>query len=204
MGRDKALLPFRGVSLIEIAVAKLREFCSHVSIAGNRDDLARFAPVAHEIRRNFGPAAGIEAGLMASMQPSALFIPVDTPLLPANVLKRFVEVGLEMGAGGGFREFHLLTDREHPAFCMMGTELQPAITALLDQRERKLIRIFHLACAGFNWGVDLKEMYGENQPPEDLVKRWFSNINTPQDFAEAETWAETAGWQPPRLGRMPY
>ena len=68
MGTDKALLEFCGRPLVEIAVEKLREFCAEVSIAGNRDDLSVFAPVAHETRVDCGPAAGIEAGLKAAQR----------------------------------------------------------------------------------------------------------------------------------------
>jgi molybdopterin-guanine dinucleotide biosynthesis protein A len=29
-------------------------------------------------------------------------------------------------------------------------------------------------------------LYGENRPEDELVGRWFANVNTPEDLAEAE------------------
>src|ERR1700761_8141432 len=85
MGRDKALLTFRGRPMVEIAVEKLRGFCSAVSIAGNREDLSSFAPVVTETRVDCGPAAGIEAGLQACTELWAMFVPVDVPLVPGEL-----------------------------------------------------------------------------------------------------------------------
>ena len=91
MGTDKALLELGGAPLVEIAVEKLRTFCEHVSVSGNREDLARFAEVVPETRTGEGPAAGIEAGLRAAREDWAMFVPVDVPLVPAELLRRWCE-----------------------------------------------------------------------------------------------------------------
>ena len=97
MGVDKALLPFAGRPMVEIAVAKLREFCADVSVAGNREDLAGSAPVVREDRVDVGPAAGIEAGLKAAGQEWVMFVPVDVPLVPGELLRRWAEAVMAKG-----------------------------------------------------------------------------------------------------------
>ena len=91
MGEDKALLRFCGRPMVEIAVEKLRGFCEEVTIAGNREDLAGFAPVVRESRTGVGPAAGVEAGLGAARQEWAMFLPVDVPLVPEELLRRWAQ-----------------------------------------------------------------------------------------------------------------
>ena len=86
MGADKALLRLGGRPLVDIAVEKLRGLCAEVSIVGNREDLREFAPLVMEDRVECGPAAGMEAGLKASRHEWNMFVPVDVPLLPAELL----------------------------------------------------------------------------------------------------------------------
>src|SRR5450631_3928259 len=87
MGRDKALLEWCGIPLIERAVRSLRSVTSTVRIVGDREDLARFAPVVADTFPASGPLGGIHAALAASSRDWNLFLPVDLPLLPAGFLE---------------------------------------------------------------------------------------------------------------------
>lgn len=190
MGRDKAMLDLGGRPMVEIAVEKLRGFCAEVSIAGNREDLGKFAPVSREERTDCGPAAGIEAGLKASRQEWAMFIPVDVPLVPAELLERW---GREVvrGGGHGMSVSHLLVYGEQPTFCMLRRELSDLFTEVLDGGERKLTQIFHRmeTGGGFHWGHDLSELYTDEEYPSDRdVERWFLNVNTVEELESAEQW----------------
>jgi len=195
MGEDKALLQLAGRPMVEIAVEKLRKFCAEVSIAGNRDDLAAYAPVVHETRTETGPAAGVEAGLLAATQPWALFIPVDVPLIPADLLRRWAAevVGLE-----GFSASNLYYGRNQPAFCMIRRDRAQAFSTLLDSGERRLSKLLHHASldGGFygHWVHDLSELYAPHEhPPQATSDRWFANVNTPEDLAQVEAWLAAAG-----------
>ena len=44
-----------------------------------------------------GPAAGIEAGLRRARQEWAMFVPVDVPLVPGELLRRWAEEVLQRG-----------------------------------------------------------------------------------------------------------
>ena len=43
---------------------------------------------------------------------------------------------------------------------------------------------------------DEYELYGgseESAPDAETLKRWFANVNTPEELAEAEAWARAGG-----------
>ena len=178
MGQDKALLQLGGRTLVEIAVEKLREFCAEVSIAGNRDDLAGYAPVVREERVDAGPAAGMEAGLRAANEEWAMFLPVDVPLVPAGLLRQWAEAVMRRGA----RASYLRCGEElHPALCMLHRDCLPLFRASLEGGERKLTRILEGLGAGRLWVAEAAEFAPEGAE----VDAWFANVNTPEDLAWA-------------------
>ncbi len=192
MGEDKALLRVCGRPMVEIAVEKLREFCAEVGIAGNRDDLAEFAPVVREARLNQGPAAGIEAGLLVATQPWVMFIPVDVPLVPVGLLHRWCEETLRVGKCVSYLG---MGGRMQPAFCLLQRDRLAAFTRVLNGGERRLEVLLNRSADadGYaSWVYDEHELYGrieDRAPREETLERWFLNVNTPQDLVEAEAWA---------------
>jgi molybdopterin-guanine dinucleotide biosynthesis protein A len=197
MGTDKALLQFRGRLLVEIAVEKLREFCTEVSIAGNREDLSGFAPVVREERVDCGPAAGIEAGLKASTQEWAMFVPVDAPLVPGELLRIWVEEALRVRMSVSY----LGVMGKQPAFCLLQRELQAAFSGLLDEPDRRLnleqLLNYTADADGYaSWMYDERDLYGYPDyrgPDVTTLERWFWNVNTPQDLKAVEAWAKNSG-----------
>lgn len=191
MGEDKALLRFCGRPMVEIAVEKLRGFCAEVTIVGNREDLGGFAPVVTEARVGVGPAAGIEAGLLAAKQEWALFVPVDVPLVPGELLRRWAAEALRAGMTVSF----LGMGQKQPAFCLLKRERVGSLTKLMNSGERLLEVLLHETAEadGYaSWMYDECELYGrveDGGPDERTLKRWFKNVNTPEDLAEAEAWA---------------
>jgi len=190
MGRDKALLELSGRPMVEIAVEKLRAFCSEVSIAGNRDDLTQFAPVVREARMGCGPAAGIEAGLKASHRAWVMFIPVDVPLVPMEFLRLWAGEALRAQMSVSY----LGVLGKQPAFCLLQRERQAAFSSLLEKGERRLEPLLNFTAAadGYaSWMYDERDLYGYpdyHGPDEQTLARWFTNVNTPEELATAERW----------------
>jgi molybdopterin-guanine dinucleotide biosynthesis protein A len=190
MGTDKALLEFCGRPMVEIAVEKLRGFCAAVSIAGNRDDLARFAPVVREARLEAGPAAGIEAGLAACAQAWAMFVPVDVPLVPGELLKRWCEEALRVNMTVSY----LGITHKQPAFCLMRCERLASFTRVLDEGERRLEVLLNRTAEAddsASWMYDAYDIYGYPDyrgPDDQTLERWFLNVNTPEELTTAEHW----------------
>ncbi len=185
MGRDKALLEIGGEPMVQVAVGKLQSFCAEVSIAGNRDDLSAFGTVVREERVDAGAAAGIEAGLRAARQPWALFIPVDVPLVPAELLRMWAaQVLREPRVMVG----HLYAFRYQPAFCMIRSGCAGAFSAALETGERKLARLFDrlVQSGGVHRVYSVRELYGSGYPGDDALREMFMNVNTPEDLARLE------------------
>jgi molybdopterin-guanine dinucleotide biosynthesis protein A len=184
MGQDKALLQLGGRTLVEIAVEKLREFCAEVSIAGNRDDLAGYAPVVREERVDAGPGAGIEAGLKACTQPWAMFVPVDVPLVPGEFLRLWCEEALRVGMNVSF----LGVLGKQPAFCLLQRERLASFSHLMDGGERRLEVLLNLSASAdgvVSWMYDERDLYGYpdyREADEATLERWFTNVNTPEDL----------------------
>jgi molybdopterin-guanine dinucleotide biosynthesis protein A len=194
MGQDKALLPFCGRPMVEIAVEKLREFCVDVSIAGNREDLAGYAPVVREELLGAGPAAGIAAGLMGALQRWVMFIPVDVPLVPVQLLHNWATAVLEQGLAGCGASYLLVNQQRQPAFCMIRRECYASVAQAIERGERRLDEILmsidNDEGAGWLWPCDASKFALKPHPEGLDLEFWFSNVNTPQELAEAEIWAQ--------------
>lgn len=189
MGTDKALLRLGGAPMVEIAVERLRRFCSTVSVAGSREDLREFAVVVPEGRLLAGPGAGVEAGLAAAVEGWALFTPVDVPFAPAALLCRWAEAVLGRSAGGCAGSFLRVAGERQPAFSMLRTSGLPAVSAALDAGERRLERLLQAAAEGAGgelWvaeAEDFARVAGGAGGME--VAGLFRNLNTPAEFAAA-------------------
>jgi molybdopterin-guanine dinucleotide biosynthesis protein A len=194
MGQDKALLPFCGRPMIALALSKLQAFCTDVSIVGNRDDLQAFAPVMREELLNAGPAAGIVAGLRGASQPWVMFLPVDVPLVPAQLLQNWATAVLEEGLAGCGASYLLVNGQRQPAFCMLRRECYPSVTRAIEGGERRLDEILMSVDddegAGSLWVCDASRFAGKPDVPSLDLEFWFSNVNTPRELAEAELWAQ--------------
>ena len=83
MGRDKAALPVAGVTLLEWMVRRLGpEFAETIVAGAAAPPGARAVP---DRRRDAGPLAGIEAGLLAAGGPYAFVVACDVPRASAHL-----------------------------------------------------------------------------------------------------------------------
>ncbi len=179
--------------MVEIAVQKLRSFCAAVSIAGNRDDLGEFAPVAPEKRVDAGPLAGIEAGLIGCEQSWALFVPVDVPLVNKALLRRWAEGTLAQAEAGCGLSSLSVGEEAQPAFCMMRRGYRAAVTSCISDGERRVRTLLgiveHSDPEAWMWMCDAEEIMQDLLHPEYpnlQVANWFRNINTPEEHLDAE------------------
>ncbi len=186
MGQDKTLLRFRDTPLVEIAVEKLRSFCAEVSLAGNRDDLSLFAPVVRESRVNAGPAAGVEAGLQASGQACAIFMPVDVPFVPAWLLHDWAQDVMKRSVTSPTGSYLLVDGKPQPAFCILMKKSQPVWSEMLDRGERRLESILTRK----NVAEPVEVAKYVPHATSLLLKYWFRNVNTLEELAEAESAAK--------------
>ena len=92
MGTDKSLLRFGASTLIESAIDRMRKIVAEVAIVSPRDELARYAPVIHDVYPDRGPLGGVHAALVSSAHELNLMLAVDVPFVEPVLLQRLLGV----------------------------------------------------------------------------------------------------------------
>jgi molybdenum cofactor guanylyltransferase len=189
MGQDKALLTLAGRSLLELALDKLRTLplAAAPRIAGARAEPLSPAPVVDDLHPGCGPLGGIEAALAASSRPLNVFLPVDTPLLPAQFLIWMLRRAEITGA---LATVPRINGWPQPLCAVYHRQLLPPIAAALMAGDYKVMPVVIAAASGAAstdvFDVELVasadvEILGFSPLP---LYRWFHNCNTPEDMAE--------------------
>ena len=189
------------------AVAKLRRICRDVTILSGNEALGEFAPVVADLHEGCGPMGGIEAALAHSTYVWNLILPVDVPFLPAAFLDWWVRMvssrkGMRLGM---FR----VGGVPQPALLMIHQEVGPYLGVALEQGEYKLMPVLQRAAEDMaakggkmlgevflNLSVD-EHLRFDGSPWARLAEaqktnqsNWFVNLNTPEDFKEAEGFVD--------------
>lgn len=96
MGRDKALLPYGDVTLLEHAIGKVLAVTHDITIlcgpTRRYEDFRR--PVVTDAVCGVGPLGGLYSALFSAsvdQRPRMLWLAVDMPLVPASLLTRLIE-----------------------------------------------------------------------------------------------------------------
>jgi molybdopterin-guanine dinucleotide biosynthesis protein A len=151
---------------------------------GEWEDLSALAPVVRGERADAGPAAGIEAGLRAATQAWAMFIPVDVPRVPGELLQGWMAAVIGRGDAGCSASYLLANQRRQPAFCALRRECMDRVTAGLERGERRLDDV--LGSMDGLWVCEAERFAGKASPTAAEMELWFMNVNTPEELAEAE------------------
>jgi molybdopterin-guanine dinucleotide biosynthesis protein A len=211
MGRNKAFLELAGKPLVLHAVVKLRRVCMEVSVLGNDSALDAYAPLVKDLHPDCGPMGGIEAALLRSRYDWNLFLPVDIPFLPTAYLSGWLRHTLPQESG--IRRVMMFTvDRvPQPTVALVHREVGPFLTEALERGRYKLFPVLEEACREISvrkgllpgvgmWKIPywsgLTSKPGPQRKGEDWwytthaqerhSGSWFANLNTPEEFAEAE------------------
>ena len=183
MGRDKALLPYGGSTLLEHALETLRTVCDTVAIAGSREDLAVYAPVIDDIYTGCGPLAGMHAALAQTKSEWNFLMGVDMPLIKPEDLLRLVDAAERASDPAAGERVHpvlrakvvaVLAESEgrlQPLCGLYRGSLADAFARALGAGERAVIPAVEAIC-GPN---------GMVRVPFDATV--LANLNTPEDLA---------------------
>ncbi|WP_353062860.1 molybdenum cofactor guanylyltransferase [Tunturibacter psychrotolerans] len=209
MGSDKALLELAGKPLVLHATTKLLRVCAEVNVLGGDTALGRFAPLVRDLHPGCGPLGGIEAALRSSKCDWNLVLPVDVPFLPTFLLDNWLWSVLHNSAGEVRLSMLAVDGAPQPALLIIHREIASYLTAFLERGEFKLLPALRSACdeIAAKRNVKSERVFVEMQwddpsaptvtgdgetwrtPTEAQCKnsvRWFANLNTPQEFADAE------------------
>ena len=187
-----------------------------VTIVGERAELEGADRVIVDRYAGCGPLGGMETAL-GDLESSgdvewAFFMPVDMPFLSFGPIEGLLREWVEACARGA-RVCHVIVEgRPQPLVSLMHRTVRPFMVQALTAGEFKVTPVLQsagevlassyadrigsglhtthggqdtLAFPGAGWTVT-----GEQ---EQLKRVWFSNLNTEQDFLEAETFIAAMG-----------
>jgi molybdopterin-guanine dinucleotide biosynthesis protein A len=180
MGRDKALLPWRGTTLLDHALARLDAVCADVRIlcgpAARYEDRGR--PLVRDEIPDAGPLAAIAAGLRAAGRAAGLFLAVDLPGVPIDLLRM-----LAMSDGEADADVPVIDEGPQPLCALYGPQCLRVIDARLAAGERKMTS-FWPDLRVRTVGQEALSRFGD---PAHI----FRNVNAPSDYEAADGGAES-------------
>jgi molybdenum cofactor guanylyltransferase len=211
MGRDKALLELAGRSLAWHAVTKLRRVCADVQILSSRPELEVYAPLVRDMNEGCGPMGGLETALGHSWHEWNLFLPVDMPFLPSAFLDNWVRTVIARESRGARIAMFTVDGVPQPLFCMLHREVTLFVHDAMQRREHKVFPVLEAAGRELAARQDLalgkvllnlpwdenaefactqsggEQWWSVTRAQQAAKHLWFANLNTPAEFAEAET-----------------
>ncbi len=199
MGSDKAEMRLRGggLTLLEIAVGKLRRICEEVVVVGQRKFVHAGVRVIPDLRTGCGPMGGMEAALSDAGGGRAMFLPVDMPFVPADLLEGVAGEWIRRDA----RVCLVVVDgRVQPLVSLVGSEVLTAVRGALERGEYKVRPVLERAAGELKGEVCRTEIStlekdsvwpGWRPDHREWAARelWFANLNTPEEFASAKSFA---------------
>ncbi len=190
-GRDKAQIDLGDGPLLDRALSLLRPLCADLLVVG---DPARHAghgaPVIPDRVAGCGPLGGLDAALRATRAgardaappapgaaPFVLLLGCDLPFVRPTLLEALLEAPERHDV-----VLPTLRGRDEPLCARYATRIQPQVTAALETRQLKLIRLF-----------DHPELEVERRPIEHgsaaavavATAEDLFNLNTPEDLETA-------------------
>lgn len=188
MGKDKALVEFRGQPLMVHALGILRGARLAPSIAGARSDLGAYAPVVHDLDSGQGPLDGICNALSVTLVPLAIFIPVDLPLLPAPLIAFLLHHARVTGRAVTVTS---VTGFSQTFPVVLNRAVLPILKSELDAGRRGCYAAFHVASAALGQPTSVlateflvqsgQVSHADGLPPA----LWFLNINSAGNLRRA-------------------
>lgn len=138
-GIDKGLADYRGRTLIEHVIERLRPQVAGMLISANRN-LERYrafgVPVLPDDEAGPEPFAGPLAGMLAGMRACPTrwlaVVPCDAPLLPNNLVSHLAETLVVQRAAAA-----CVGNRIEPMFCLLHIGLADDLAQTLAQGERR-------------------------------------------------------------------
>ena len=181
MGANKALLEFGGEALIGRVARQFTTWFEQVVVVTNTPDQYTFLnlPMTSDRIPGLGPLGALEAGLTASRFEHAFFAACDMPFLNEGLIRYLVA----QAPGYDIVVPHI-GDEYEPMHAIYARSCLPVITANLDERRLKLLRIFDTVRVRT---VETSEITVFGAP-----ERLFFNCNTPEDLEQARNWEREA------------
>jgi molybdopterin-guanine dinucleotide biosynthesis protein A len=171
MGRDKALLPWAGTTLLRHTLFRLLSVCSDVRIlAGAAPRYTDYGvPVHTDVISDAGPLGGVHAGLVNLAAPLGLFLGVDTPLISPALLGALLAAAEDYDA-----VVPVVGGRPEPLCAVYRSTCLEPVRRSLEAGGRKMTSFWPEVRVRT---VGQEELAAFGDPIE-----LFRNVNTPEDY----------------------
>jgi len=182
MGQDKALMPFLGRPLIQRVVDRLTPIANELIVTTNHPQDYRFLglPLFPDLKPGRGALGGLYTALSSAACEVVAVVACDMPFANASLIEAASRLLVQEEAdvvipdsGDGLEPLHAVYRRE---ICL------PAIEAAIDSDQWRLISWFPQ--------VKVRILQPDEVKLYDLAGMTFWNLNTPEEFAEAEKTAK--------------
>jgi len=174
MGRDKALLPWEGATLLDHALTRLRGACPAVRIlsGAERRYEDRGVPVDADVVPGSGPLGGILTGLLRLGDGPGLFLGVDLPFVPVSLLARLLDL-----AEGYDAVVPLSPAGPEPLCAVYGSTCLAPVRRCLEAGDLKMTSFWR--------DVDVRQAGTDELAGFGPLDEVFRNVNTPADYERA-------------------
>jgi molybdopterin-guanine dinucleotide biosynthesis protein A len=172
MGRDKALLPWQGSTLLDHAIARLAVVCREVRILCGPEPRYgdRGRPLVVDAIADGGPLAGIAAGLESAGDAPGLYLGVDLPLVTIALLAALAR------EGDGDAVVPVTPEGPEPLCALYGPGCRDAVRARLAAGDRQM--------TSFWPDVQVRTLEGAALLAFGEPRLLFHNVNAPADYVE--------------------
>jgi molybdopterin-guanine dinucleotide biosynthesis protein A len=183
MGEDKALKPFLGRPLIRRVVERLAPIADEVILTTNRPEDYFFLNLRlfPDLKPGRGALGGLYTAIASASNPVVAVVACDMPFASATLIEAATKLLLEEGADvviakteEGYEPIHAVYRRET---CL------PAIETAIEADMWKVIAWFPQ--------VKVRVLTSEEIKRYDPSGLAFWNVNTPEEFLEAEKIAQS-------------
>jgi molybdopterin-guanine dinucleotide biosynthesis protein A len=183
MGENKALKPFLGRPLVQRVIERLAPAADELLITTNQPENFGFLnlPLIADVKPGRGPLGGLYTALLSAKHPSVAVVACDMPFASAPLLLAAADLLTREGADvviaetpEGFEPLHAVYRR--------GTCI-PAIEAAIEADQWRVISWFPK--------VTVRRLTTDELNRYDPDGLAFRNVNTPEEFAEAERRARS-------------
>lgn len=199
MGRDKTLLRVNDNTLLEIALRKLEQVCSDVSILcgseARGEQLSVYGRTVADRIPDSGPISGLDAALHDAREEWLLIVPVDVPLLPASAMQELVNQATDNGKPSVV--CFEAPGKRQPLPVVLHRSTREVIAQALQQGRRTLLPVLRDA-ADAVCPLGMCVLPAEEITDEITASVWFTNVNTPDDFQAAKELLRTENIFPQR------
>lgn len=180
MGRDKALLPIAGQTMLERTAALLRPLVSSVTVLGSPEKYANLGfRVLPDSVPNRGPLAALVTGLRSTTTDWNLFLACDLPFMEPS-----------------FLEFLLASARDAIEDAIVPRTAQGPQPLCALYRRSALAVMERILASGEDGIVDCFNALPARFLTEEVLKafafpeRLFKNMNVPEDYERARQFLE--------------